>query len=464
VSGELASLVHDLSPLSRWVFERLLQDDLVMGRIALPSESYHAKVDQENMDILNLHMQRRQLVEFLLYHDATDALLIGWQTNLRIMAQDALPKRLGVQWISSWISHLESQLNNYQCSGVWYLDFTKVFGSRYPMTIQRLVAYMLLQRVIANTFSDRNAGNTDNAEEAADPNLVPDVIITLDPAEAPKFAYIVGWVIYKLTKSDKVTMSHSKFAVMRLRLNALSTETVEYTRSTRAQRTNVIPGRDFMEFMYYFESVVLQLFEKHEEFGPNILRYIHKSLLNNVPLSRRFKTLLDGADQIPDQGLDYQSASSGGASLEQFDGELDEEDRRFLYERVVSIYMRSRQKSWRSFHDYIPEKGTASLREDLKAMRADTQKSEVNKERKLTSMKKSNLLAQLQVWAQLECAGEAFSKVFLVSDILWLLWAFGETPSQRRKKTLVPVLLEHLRGGTAFSQEALARERAFAME
>jgi len=174
--------------------------------------------------------------------------------------------------------------------------------------------------------------------------------------------------------------------------------------------------------------------------------------------------VLDGADQIPDQGLDYQSASSGGASLEQFDGELDEEDRRFLYERVVSIYMRSRQKSWRSFHDYIPEKGTASLREDLKAMRADTQKSEVNKERKLTSMKKSNLLAQLQVWAQLECAGEAFSKVFLVSDILWLLWAFGKTPSQRRKKTLVPVLLEHLRGGTAFSQEALARERAFAME
>ena len=73
-------------------------------------------------------------------------------------------------------------------------------------------------------------------------------------------------------------------------------------------------------------------------------------------------------------------------------------------------------------------------------MRADTQKSEVNKERKLTSMKKSNLpsdprlcLAQLQVWAQLECAGEAFSKVFLVSDSLALMGFWGNTfPAEKK--------------------------------
>jgi hypothetical protein len=71
--------------------------------------------------------------------------------------------------------------------------------------------------------------------------------------------------------------------------------------------------------------------------------------------------------------------------------------------------MRSRQKSWRRFNELIPEKGTSSLRENLKAMKKDTKKIENN----LSSIKKSNIpkeptfgLNQLQIWAHLESATE----------------------------------------------------------
>ncbi|CAG8619289.1 5719_t:CDS:1, partial [Funneliformis mosseae] len=63
-------------------------------------------------------------------------------------------------------------------------------------------------------------------------------------------------------------------------------------------------------------------------------------------------------------------------------------------------------------------------------MRNDTQSSE----NKYTSMKKSNIpkdpmlrLIQLQIWAQLDNAKELFSKMFLVNELQWLLWAFGDS-------------------------------------
>ena len=90
--------------------------------------------------------------------------------------------------------------------------------------------------------------------------------------------------------------------------------------------------------------------------------------------------------------------------------------------------MKSRQKSWRRFNDLIPEKGTSSLRENLKAMRNDIQNSKP--ENKHTSMKKSNIpkdpilaLIQLRIWAKLDGAEEEFSKTFLVSELQWLLWS-----------------------------------------
>ena len=97
--------------------------------------------------------------------------------------------------------------------------------------------------------------------------------------------------------------------------------------------------------------------------------------------------------------------------------------------------MKSRQKSWRRFNDLIPEKGTSSLRENLKSMRNDNQIK--NKH----TLKKSNIpkdpvlgLMQLQVWARLDCAEEEFTKMFLVSELQWLLWAFGNNVKTDKKK------------------------------
>ena len=41
--------------------------------------------------------------------------------------------------------------------------------------------------------------------------------------------------------------------------------------------------------------------------------------------------------------------------------ELKNDIKIFLYERIISIYMKSRQKSWRRFNNLIPEKGVLAF-------------------------------------------------------------------------------------------------------
>ena len=53
----------------------------------------------------------------------------------------------------------------------------------------------------------------------------------------------------------------------------LNSEQVVYEQDVRSKTTNVIPGHKFLEFMYKMESVILLLFEKHKEFGPNTSIY-----------------------------------------------------------------------------------------------------------------------------------------------------------------------------------------------
>ncbi|EXX53342.1 hypothetical protein RirG_244850 [Rhizophagus irregularis DAOM 197198w] len=119
--------------------------------------------------------------------------------------------------------------------------------------------------------------------------------------------------------------------------------------------------------MYRVESLILLLFEKHREFGPNILHYIYNSLLSNLPLIESFNTLLNISSQL------LSNCESINVEKQQ---ELKDDVKKFLYERIISIYMKSRQKSWQRFNDLIPEKGTSSLKENLKSMRNDTQNSE----------------------------------------------------------------------------------------
>ncbi|CAG8833420.1 27031_t:CDS:2, partial [Racocetra persica] len=74
-------------------------------------------------------------------------------------------------------------------------------------------------------------------------------------------------------------------------------------------------------------SLILQLFEKHIEYRPNILTYIDKNFVSNQPLKEQFNGLL-----------------------------------RIAYEK---------QESLLEFTRYIPEKGLFSLRENVKAMNMD---------------------------------------------------------------------------------------------
>lgn len=117
------------------------------------------------------------------------------------------------------------------------------------------------------------------------------------------------------------------------------------------------------------KTLVIDLFEKHNELGPNILRYVKNSLLTNLHLNQIFIRIL--------------KSSSGEVNFE-----LEKEDCVFVYERCVSIYMKSRQKTWRNVNNYIPEKGTASLRESLKVMNYNRPTTALNDNKKPTIMKK----------------------------------------------------------------------------
>lgn len=124
--------------------------------------------------------------------------------------------------------------------------------------------------------------------------------------------------------------------------------------------------------------------------------------------------------------------------------------------------MKSRQKTWRDVNNYIPEKGTASLRENLKSMRSSHSTTE---NKKPSLMKKANLptnpahaLEQLRVWAQLEEVEDSFAKMFLVSELLWLIWAFGTSTPYKKKQKLVPIIISNLKNRSPFTDEALNKE------
>ncbi|PKK58517.1 hypothetical protein RhiirC2_720463 [Rhizophagus irregularis] len=365
-----------LSSFSCTIFKNLFTDNLTMGRFKFPLKSFNDNVDYENLKIYQLQIERQNLIEVILYLDSIDELLQLWKDNIKKIACEFVLKKIGVQWLTIWNSTFEFRLNNYQCSGSWYQEFlakTKL----HDFSVLRLIVYLLLQNVIKYTFKKGDEKNPTNF--AADCNITPKNIIILEPAEASKFSYIVGWIIYKLTKNDHVTKSHSQFKDICTYLEILNSEQVIYEKDVRSQITNVIPGQKFLEFMYKMESLILLLFEKYEEFGPNILQYIHNSLSCNLPLFQSFNSLLDFASQ---QLLTHK--------IKDENQELKDDVRVFLYERIISIYMKSRQKSWRKFNDLIPEKGTSSLCENLKAFYNDTQ-TLPKSENKFASIKKANI-------------------------------------------------------------------------
>ncbi|CAG8788696.1 13729_t:CDS:2, partial [Racocetra persica] len=124
----------------------------------------------------------------LLYQNGVEDLLVTWSKNIHQMVLDSVLLKKNAQWFVTWSINLESRLNNYKCAGGWFNDF-------------QLLA---LDNIKVET--------------------IPEKIIDLEPAEASKFQYIIGWTIYKLTKSDTSILAYKKFAKIKSCLDALSSE------------------------------------------------------------------------------------------------------------------------------------------------------------------------------------------------------------------------------------------------
>jgi len=440
-----AERLSNMPSFTQQIFKDLLMDDVFMGRI----EISNVKNNQQNQHIIFLQAERQQFFNLLLYNDEIISLLNIWKKDIKSIILKSRPKRKGNLWTTTWISHMETSLNNYLCSGIWFQQFKEVIipHSQSSLTTKRLVAYFLINKVLEETFRGDSHENK-SIQEHADSTLIPKAIITLDRVEAYKFSYIIGWVLFKLLKRDHLMNSHPKFSVMCILLRSLCTEKVEYMLETKSQTTNIIPGTEFTQFMYYLESLVIELFEKHNELGPNILRYVKNSLLINLHLNLMFIKILKSSNEV--------------------NVNLENEECRFIYERCVSIYMKSRQKTWRDVNNYIPEKGTASLRESLKVMNSNQPTATTSANRKPSIIKKENLpsnpihaLKQLRIWAQLEEAEELFTKIFLVSELLWLVWAFGVSTTYKRKQKLVPIIISNLKNRMPFVEEALEKNAVF---
>src|SRR5579859_3931921 len=98
-------------------------------------------------------------------------------------------------------------------------------------------------------------------------------------------------MLFKLFKRDHLINFHPKFLVMHNLLKTLCVEKVKYMQETKSQIINIISGSEFLQFMYYLESLVIKLFEKYGELGSNILHYINNNFLTNLHLNQMFITV-----------------------------------------------------------------------------------------------------------------------------------------------------------------------------
>ncbi|CAG8623164.1 19553_t:CDS:2, partial [Gigaspora margarita] len=182
---------------------------------------------------------------------------------------------------------------------------------------------------------------------------------------------LIEWLLYKdiyrwmdnlqLTKSDKLILAHEEFAKIKLCLNVLSSE---------------------------------QLFEKHIEYGPDILIYINNNLVNNQPLKKQFNDLLHIAYE--------------------FYYNIECKNKELLSEFIYNSIQLSKEAE-----DYL-----LTMNIDLKN---DTKK-DAKPKTKLVTFKKEMLpenldlaLGQLKIWAQNNEAKSAFEKVFTLSDLKILI-------------------------------------------
>ncbi|RHZ79688.1 hypothetical protein Glove_142g18 [Diversispora epigaea] len=412
--SENVTQLSNMTSFTQQIFEELISNNLFMGKIEILKLSINDKINQQNQKILNF---QQELIEKIFKgnfyenrntHESTNSLLIPKNIITLNPAESQKFSYISVEYIQE----TKSQITNIipKSEFIQYMIYLESLTLELFENHNKLVAYFLISKVIEKIFKGNFYENR-NTHESTNSLLIPKNIITLNPAESQKFSYI----------------------------------SVEYIQETKSQITNIIPKSEFIQYMIYLESLTLELFENHNKLGPNILQYVKNNLLSNSFLLEKFITTIT-KDNI----------------------ELDNEELKFVYERCISIYMKSCQKTWRNVNNYIPKKGTASLRENLKTMRSNKLIVENKENKKSTLMKKINLpsdpihaLGQLRVWAQLEEAEDSFSKMFLVSELLWLVWIFEIITSYKRKKILVPIIIENLKISTPFIEEALNKSSIF---
>ena len=93
-------------------------DDLFMGKIEIPTSSFNTEIDQQNQKILLFQVECQQLFNLLIYNNEIIFLLERWKNDIKSIILKSMPKRKGNLWTTTWISHLETGLNNYLCSGI----------------------------------------------------------------------------------------------------------------------------------------------------------------------------------------------------------------------------------------------------------------------------------------------------------------------------------------------------------
>ena len=92
-------------------------------------------------------------------------MLEKWRDDIKNIVLKSIPKNKGKLWTTAWISRLEINLNNYLCSGIWFLEFQKVFLQNYSAIItQRLVTYFFVCKVIKELFKSNVCENRDIKE------------------------------------------------------------------------------------------------------------------------------------------------------------------------------------------------------------------------------------------------------------------------------------------------------------
>ncbi|CAG8828012.1 10626_t:CDS:2, partial [Gigaspora margarita] len=193
-----------------------------------------------------------------------------------------------------------------------------------------------------------------------------------------------------------------------------------------------------------------QLFEKHIEYGPDILIYIDNNLVNNQLLKKQFNNLLYIAYEFY-----YNIECKNKELLLEFiynSIQLSKEAEDYLLACLIKTYM---------------QKNVKVMNIDLK----NDAKKDTKPKMKLITFKKEMLpenldiaLDELKIWAQNNGDKSAFEKAFTLSDLKILIQAFQNKPvkvKEKKKSALIDLLFNYLNNGSEFNEETKKKGQLF---